>query len=352
MRMKTWQKIKTNPSLLPKYLVRETVIDAIRVYLKTAGFHEVFTPIMVPIPSIESNLEVFQSQLRTSKGQKRSGYLIMSPEYAIKKLLSAGVGSVFEITRAFRNEEEVSPTHNPEFTMLEWYRVNANYTHVMRDFEEMFCAIMRAVNSKIDLSVWHYQGVTYDLTTPWPRWSITEAFEKISGVDADTLLEEKNLFEIASKKGYNVSPNTTWEQIFYQILFNEIEPAMKKTGKPVFLYDYPVSQASLSKKKESDPRFAERFEVFLAGMELGNCFSELLDADEQRVRFEEDYRIRRESGKTDYPIDIELLSALASGMPEVSGIAVGVDRLVMLAADVPTIADTLFFPAHELFDLE
>jgi lysyl-tRNA synthetase class 2 len=350
--MKTWQRIKTDLRLVQQYLVRETVIDAIRFHLKSSGFREVFTPIMVPIPSIESNLEVFVSQLRTSKGQIRSGFLIMSPEYAIKKLLSAGVGSVFEITRAFRNEEEVSPTHNPEFTMLEWYRVNADYTRVMQDFEEMFCAIIRAANPKADLSSWQYQGDTYNLTTPWPRWSIAEAFQEVSGITPEVLLDEKKLFEVALTKGYSVSPTTTWEQIFYQILFNEIEPAMKNTGKPVFLYDYPVSQASLSKKKVSDPRFAERFEVFLAGMELGNCFSELLDADEQRARFQEDYMSRKTSGKTDYPIDEELLTALASGMPEVSGIAVGVDRLVMLAADVPTISDTLFFPAHELFDLK
>lgn len=350
--MKTWQKIKSDPSKLTAYLARETVMDVIRSTLKNQGFREAFTPIMVPIPSIESNLEVFKSELRTSKGQKRPAYLIMSPEYSLKKLLSAGIGSVFEITRAFRNEEEVSTTHNPEFTILEWYRVQADYTYIMKDFEQLFTTIVRAVRPNVDLRHWQYQGNQYDLTTPWLRWSIRESFEKICSIDTETLLNEEKLFAKAMEKGYSVSPETTWEQIFNQILFNEIEPAMQKTGKPVFLYDYPASQASLSKKKAADPRFAERFEVFLAGMELGNCFSELLDADEQRARFQEDYMSRKIQGKTDYPIDEELLEALASGMPEVSGIAVGVDRLVMLATDVATISDTLFFPAHELFDLE
>src|SRR5258706_15201359 len=132
--MKTWQRIKNNPELLDKYLVREKVTDTIRSFFKKKGFREVSTPILVSIPSIEPNLEVFQTELRTSKGLKRDGFLIMSPEFSIKKLLAAGIGNCFEITKCFRNEEEVSRLHNPEFTMLEWYRVGANYKDVMQDF--------------------------------------------------------------------------------------------------------------------------------------------------------------------------------------------------------------------------
>jgi elongation factor P--(R)-beta-lysine ligase len=131
--MQTWQRIKNNSKLLNQYLMREKVIDIIRIFFKKQGFREVFTPIMVPIPSIEPNLEVFRTELKTSKGVSREGYLIMSPEFSIKKLLSAGVGSCFEITKCFRNNEEVSRLHNPEFTMLEWYRVDADYADVMKD---------------------------------------------------------------------------------------------------------------------------------------------------------------------------------------------------------------------------
>lgn len=350
--MNTWQKIKANPSLLSHYLVREKVMDAIRQFFKAQGFHEVFTPILVPIPSIEPNLEVFSTQLTTSKGISRPGYLIMSPEYSLKKLLSAGIGNVFEITRAFRNQEEVSATHNPEFSILEWYRINADYTHVMRDFEQLFCSIIQTVSPQTDLTAFSYQGDVYDLTTPWPRWSVPEAFRNCCQIDIDTLLDEKKLLEVAAWKGYSISAETTWEQVFYQLIFNEIEPEMKRLRKPVFLYDYPVSQAALSKRKASDPRLAERFEVFLAGMELGNCFSELTDATEQKSRFLDDYASRQKTGKTLYPIDEDLILALSDGMPQVSGIAVGVDRLVMLAQNAPTISETLFFPAHELFDLE
>jgi elongation factor P--(R)-beta-lysine ligase len=319
--MKTWKKIKNNPELMSQYLVRENVIDTIRSFFKDQGFHEVFTPVLVPIPSIEPNLEVFQTQLRTSKGLKRQGFLIMSPEFSIKKLLAAGIGNCFEITKCFRNEEEVSKLHNPEFTMLEWYRVGANYQNIMQDFESLFLKI-------IGKDRLEYQGNIYDISPPWPRIRISEAFKKYTGKDVLKVSEED----------------------FYKIYFNEIEPELLKLGKPYFIYDYPISQASLSKPAK-DPRFAERFEVFLAGVELGNCFSELTDARQQEKRFEADLKVRKGLGKTDYPIDKDLIEALKEGVPAVSGIAVGVDRLIMLAADVPSISETLFFPGEEIFDL-
>lgn len=320
--MKTWQKIKNGPNLLKQYLDREKVIDTIRIYFKNQSFHEVQTPILVPIPSIEPNLEVFETELRTSRGESRKGFLIMSPEFSIKKLLAAGIGNCFEITKCFRNEEEVSRLHSPEFTMLEWYRINADYTDIMKDFEQLFLKII----GKDKLT---YQGVTYDLSLPWPRISVSEAFQKFANKDVLKVSDED----------------------FYKIFFNEIEPKLAESHKPYFIYDYPISQASLSRPKAGDPRFAERFEVFLAGVELGNCFSELTDAKEQRKRFENDLNARRKLGKTDYPVDNDLIDALESGLPRVSGIAVGVDRIIMLAADTSSVSETMFFPADEIFKI-
>lgn len=314
--MKTWQKIKENPKLLDQYLVREKVIDTIRSFFKKKGFHEVFTPILVPTPSCEPNLEVFETKLTTMTGKKRQGFLIMSPEYSIKKLLAVNLGSCFEITRCFRNNEEVSPQHNPEFTMLEWYRVNADYQDVMVDFENLFLEIIGS-----DKMV--YRGVEYDLSLPWPRITVAEAF----GTDK---IPEKD---------------------FYTTFFNEVEPKLRASKKPTIIYDYPLYQASLAKRKKDNPNVAERFEVFLAGLELGNCFSELTDPLEQEKRFKSELEERKKLGKVAYPMDIDLINALKSGLPEVSGIAVGVDRLVMLAADVPEISNTLFFPAAEMFDI-
>jgi len=327
--MKTWQRIKNNPKLMDQYLVREKVIDTIRSFFKDQGFHEVFTPILVPVPSIEPNLEVFQTELRTSKGLKREGFLIMSPEFSIKKLLAAGVGNCFEITKCFRNEEETSSLHNPEFTMLEWYRIHADYTDVMKDFEHLFTEIINKVNPEADLSKWEYQGEAYDLSLPWPRISFEEAFGKYAGKKIDDVKDED----------------------FYKIFFNEIEPKLRETKRPAIIYDYPISQAALARPKASDGRFAERFEVFLAGIELGNCFSELTDAKEQKKRFEADLALRMTQGKLEYPIDEDLIEALKEGLPVVSGIAVGVDRLIMLAANVASVSETMFFPGEEIFDL-
>ena len=302
--------------------IREKVIDAIRSFFKKQGFREVFTPILVPTPSIEPNLEVFETQLRTSKGLKRRAFMIMSPEFSIKKLLAAGVGNCFEITKCFRNEEEVSRLHSPEFTMLEWYRVGANYLDVMKDFENLFLKI-------VGKNKMTYQGKAYDLSLPWTRISVAEVFQKFAHKDVLKVKDED----------------------FYKTFFNEIEPQLTRSKKPFFIYDYPVSQASLSRPKKEDPRFAERFEVFLAGIELGNCFSELIDWREQKRRFEEEKALRHAQHKTDYPIDEDLIKALKSGLPEVSGIAVGVDRLIMLAANAPEISDTIVLPAQEIFKI-
>jgi lysyl-tRNA synthetase class 2 len=307
---KTWQKIKADPNLKEKYLVREKVIDIIRAFFKNQGFHEVSTPILVSIPSCEPNLEVFQTQLRTASGVKCKAYLILSPEYSLKKLISAGLGNIFEITKCFRNEEEVSRLHNPEFTMLEWYRVNADYWDIMQDFENLFVKI-------IGKNKFTYQGEEYDISLPWPRISFAEL----------------GMAEIPDEE-------------FYKKFFNEVEPKLRASHKPAIIYDYPISQAALARPKASDPRFAERFEVFLAGLELGNCFSELTNAEEQKRRFTKELAERKRLGKTEYLMDKDLIEALNS-MPPTAGIAVGVDRLIMLAADAEDISETLFFPASE-----
>ncbi|TSC87612.1 MAG: Uncharacterized protein G01um101416_427 [Microgenomates group bacterium Gr01-1014_16] len=321
--------------------IREKVIDIIRKFFKDQGFHEMFTPILVATPSAEPNLEVFETQLRTASGKKSRAFLILSPEYSLKKAVAAGSGSVFEITKCFRNNEEVSSLHNPEFTMLEWYRIGADYKDIMNDFENLFLKITGGTGYQGNRGDWGYRGEKYDVSLPWPRISVADAFEKYTGIEIETLLDEKKLITIGEKKGYDVK-DTNWEQMFYQIFFNEIEPALKKSGRPAFVYDYPLSQAALARRKKSDPRFAERFEVYLAGLELGNCFSELTDPVEQRSRLEADIAARRENNKTPYSIDEKFIEALEFGMPEMAGIAVGVDRLVMLASNSESIGETLF----------
>lgn len=331
--------------------MREKVIDAIRAYFKGEGFHEVEVPLLLPTPSTEPFLEVFKTELVDDQGHKWDGFLPSSPEFALKKLLSAGSGSIFTITKSFRNGEGRSSRHNPEFTILEWYRTPGDYMAVAHDFENMMIYILKCfpVFQYSSTPVLKYQGKEYDLSSPWERISVAEAFEKYAGIDIETMLDKEKLLLAGKKKGYQVNESTTWEEIWNQIIANEIEPKLGQKG-PTILYDYPVSQAALSKKKVSDPRFAERFEVFMAGLELGNCFSELTDWKEQEARCLADLAERKALGKTEYPMDRDFIEALKMGMPETGGIAVGVDRLVALFADTPDIAETLFFPIAEMFE--
>lgn len=370
--MTNWQKIKQNPDLKQHFLMREQVLDGIRSFFKGKGFHEVETPQLVRYPGTEPFLEVFQTKLQTAEGQSQTGYLITSPEYAMKKLLSAGMGNIFQICKAFRNGEGLSSRHNPEFTILEWYRVDADYTDVMKDCEEMILFLLNIANVGLKNNNWipdqvppirrasrdgnhrnllFYQGRDYDLTSPWPRISVAQAFQKYAQVDTKTLLDEQKLLQVGKDKGYQVDENTTWEQIYNQIFANEIEPELAKLNTPMIVYDYPVSQAALSRKKKSDPRFAERFEFYIAGLEIGNAFSELNDAVEQEARIDVDLLQRDKLGKVKYGKDQDFVEALREGMPESAGIAVGVDRLVMLLSNSENISETLFFPAKEVFEM-
>ncbi len=346
--MKTWQRIRQDPDALHPFKVRETVIDAMRSYFKGEGFMEVETPKLLPQPSTEPFLEVFQTELKFSEGDKHTAFLPSSPEFALKKLLAAGVGNVFEICKSFRNGEGRSSRHNPEFTILEWYRTPADYFDVMTDCERLFQHIFKAVFGAQKNFALSYQGENYDLNSAWERITVAEAFEKYAGIDLETMLDEKKLLAMGKKKGYSIKGENTWEEMFYQIMFNEIEPHLG-TSKPTFLYEYPVSQAALARKKPGDARFAERFEVFLAGFELGNAFSELTNAKEQRKRCEDDLALRKTLGKTTFGLDEDFIEALESGMPEAGGIAMGVDRIAALFADTPKIQDVLFFPIDELF---
>lgn len=344
--MKTFQRLKANPELFQPHWVREQVIDAIRAYFKGRGFHEVEVPLLLPTPSTEPFLEVFKTVLTDDHGHTSDAFLPSSPEFALKKLLSAGSGSNFTITKSFRNGEGKSSRHNPEFTILEWYETPGDYMSVARDFEKLMIAINTVTHKQTHTLP--YQGKEYSLKAPWERISIAEAFQKYAGIDTETMLDSQKLKIAGQKKGYTVGDATTWEEMWNQIIANEIEPRLGIQG-PTILYDYPVSQAALSRKKVDDPRFAERWEVYMAGMELGNCFTELTDWKEQEARCLADLAERKRLGKTEYPMDTDFIEALKMGMPPTGGIAVGVDRLAALFADVPRIQDVLFFPAIEMF---
>ncbi len=343
--MKNWQTLQKNPEKFETFWVREQVYAGIREYFTRQGFHEVETPLLVAAPGTEPFLEVFETTLLRPNQPNQRGFLLTSPEYAMKKLVAAGSGPIYQICKSFRNGEGESSRHNPEFTMIEWYRPNADYTAIMEDCERMFVHLVEQQGK--DIKKFVYQGKSYDLTTPWPRMSVAEAFEKYVGIDAYTLLDEEKLKKVAAEKGYQVLPATTWEQAYNQLMLNLIEPHLGEE-KPMFLYDYPASQAALARPKASDPRFAERFEWYLGTLELGNAFSELTDSVEQEKRFTSELAERAKMGKTPYDLDRDYLESLKS-LPPTGGIAVGVDRLVMLMADVADLRDVTFFPVADVF---
>ncbi|MBP9699787.1 EF-P lysine aminoacylase GenX [Candidatus Woesebacteria bacterium] len=346
----TWKRLQEHPEKREYLIKRSRIVDAIRHFFKSDGFLEVDTPLLVRSPGTEPYLEVFETQLLDSSRNAQPAYLLTSPEYALKKLLVAGFPKLFSICKSFRNAEGLSFKHNPEFTIMEWYRTQSDYTDIMKDCEALFVAIARILDplQQGSTTTWTYQGKSYDLTPPWERISVAQAFERYCGIDSHTLLDEKLLKEAGHKRGFRIDADTTWEQVYNQFFLNDIEPHFG-VDHPTIIYDFPVSQASLSKKKESDPRFAERFEFYVAGIEMGNAFSELTDAVEQRTRFEAELKERAALGKTAYKLDADYLEAIEAGLPPTGGIAVGIDRIVMFFADAPEISDVVVFPATELW---
>lgn len=326
------------PSMLTK---RAAVTKAIRDFFWQQGFLEVETPQLVKLPSMEPYLEVFETELLDVNRKPHRAFLTSSPEFSMKKLLSQGVGKMFQICKSYRNAEGLSSRHNPEFTILEWYRPNEEYTQIMQDCEDMY----RFVGEQLGMKTLEFRGKSFDLSIPWKRISVQQAFEQYAQVDEETLLDEKKLLAKLGEKGYQVDGDTTWEQAFNQIFLNEIEPFLG-VEVPTILYEYPVEQAALSRRCDHDPRYAERFEFYIAGLEMGNAFGELTDWEEQLRRLQADRKEKERIGRTLYDIDMEFIEALKQGMPPTSGIAVGLDRVVMTFLNAEKIQDVLPFHAQ------
>jgi len=333
-------------------LKRSEIIAAIRGFFLSRGFLEAETPVVVPVPGTEPHLDPFAATVATQEGRKLIVALRTSPEYALKKLLAGGIGQVFEIAKVFRNGEPWGGTHNPEFTMIEWYRSGADYRQMMRDTEEMVADVATRTTGKPVIS---YGGRVADLTPPWPVMTVAEAMERYAGLDLGRAIGDPEWFRQAvTAKGCTLTIDDTFDDVFFKIFLRDVEPRLSepaadgRTIRPVFLCDYPRSMAALARLKKEDNRYAERFEAYCAGMELCNAYSELNDAIEQRRRVEDDNAFRARLGKPVYGTDEQFLEAVGS-MPDSAGIAFGVDRLVMLLTDARDIEDVLFFPAKDLF---
>jgi len=297
---------------MEKHLIREKIIKTAREFFYKQDFHEVVTPILNSALPLEPHLRPFTTVYDNGK-EKKELYLAMSPERGIKKILSQGMGNCFALSKSFRNYERVGSVHMREFLMLEWYRKSAVYTDIMNDAEKL----VQLINQKMGNKVAMKEGA-------FPRLSLISLFKEKVGVDlAELITSDQLMRETAQKMGYTVAGGTTWEELYTQLFVNEIESRFSL--KPFFLVDFPARISPLCKAQKDRPLFAERFELYVHKMELGNGNTENTDIELVRTTFEE------ESKKTGMPIDKEFLSSL-EGMKNDSyaGIGLGVDRLVML----------------------
>lgn len=333
--MQNWQLIRDGKLGKEAFVGRARILDLMREWFRGQDFLEVETPLMVKHPGMEPHLNLFSTEFISEDGKfSEKRFLHTSPEYSMKKLLGAGFEKVFQITKVFRNGEKAR-THNPEFTMLEWYRANENYEKIMDDCEDM----IKYIAQEMPLEDKRMSDL---ILGEWEHLSVREAFIRYADMNVDELRDIEDLKKAVEKKGYDLNVDYSWDDLFFLVLLNEIEPHLGKE-KPVFLYDYPGTQAALAKKKESDSFWAERFELYIDGLELCNAFTELVDPVEQRQRLQEEWELRKTMTKEIYDIDESFLEALET-MPPSGGNALGIDRLVMVLLGKKSIEEVLLFP--------
>jgi lysyl-tRNA synthetase class 2 len=326
----------------PFLRARQRVLAALRHYLEARDFAEVETAILQVSPGNEAHLHAFATELVTPGGARQQLFLHTSPEFACKKLLAAGERRIFEFARVFRNRER-GALHHPEFTMLEWYRVGESCEALMDDCVG-FLAVAAAAAGTDRFS---FRGRDADPLAVPERVTVAEAFKDHAGIDllatlADRTPDRGGLAAQARAAGIRLADNDSWSDIFSRILVERIEPRIGN-GRATFLTEYPSQEAALARPKPSDPRVADRFELFMCGVELANGFGELTDPVEQRTRLEAEMARKQQLYGERYPIDEDFLAALA-GMPPSSGCALGFDRLVMLAARASRVEQVIWTP--------
>jgi lysyl-tRNA synthetase class 2 len=324
----------------PALLARAAVLRAVRAYFAGEGFLEVETPARVLSPGQEVHLDALPA------GGAR--YLITSPEYHMKRLVASGLPRLVQICRCFRAEED-GPFHQPEFTMVEWYRADGTLLDLMQDCEAIVEAAARTVGSWPAARVppsrrGAGRGETLPLDRPFLRTTVRELLRRDAGIELRGDESDSELRALAERAGCRVAPDAAWDDVFYQVFLDRIEPRLG-IARPTFVLDWPRPLAALARPKPGEPFTVERFELYAAGLELANAFGELTDPVEQRRRFDAELETRRQRGKAVYPIDEKLLAALPS-MPPTCGIALGLDRLLMLVLGASSIREVMAF-AHD-----
>ena len=327
-----WVRFHAN-GLWANMRVRAAVLDAVRSFFRDADFLPVETPTLVCASAQEESIQLFATEYQGDK-ERESLYLAPSPELYMKRLLGVGFERIYQISRSYRNGE-IGPQHNPEFTLIEWYRAYASYEEIMADVENLVAHVAESVLGRPSVV---RQGRLIDVQPPWQRLSVRAAFARWAAVDLDSCASAETLFRRARALGYgSARREDRWEDLFHKILLEKVEPELAKLG-AVHLFDYPRSLAALAKLKEGDPAVAERTEAYLGGVELSNGYTELNDPVQQRTRFAQGAQ------PGDAPADEAFLAAMEQGIPPAGGVALGLDRLVMIVAGAACLDEVIAFP--------
>lgn len=328
----------------PKLKIRARVLTAIRAYFSGSGFIEVETAALQKSPGIDRHIQPLRTSIRGAfETEPVERFLHTSPEFSMKKLLAAGESKIFQICHVYRDGEE-GALHHPEFTLLEWYRSEETYEALVNDVK----AIVSRSAEAADVQSLQYGSASVQTSQPWVRMTVAEAFEQFSGINLLAQVTDahnpspKEFIEVARAAGVRCDDADGWDDVLNRVMLARVEPALA-AGPPVFLTDFPTPVGALARSKSEDPRVCERVEAYICGVELANGFSELTDPVEQRLRFERDAADYRALYGAGPPVDEDFLDALAE-MPDAAGMALGVDRLIMLLTGASHIREVLWAP--------
>jgi lysyl-tRNA synthetase class 2 len=322
-----------NPEVRQVFARRAAIISLMRQFLESRGFLEVETPMMQPIPG-GATARPFVTH---HHALDMDLYLRIAPELYLKRLVIGGFERVFELNRNFRNEG-LSTLHNPEFTMLEFYQAYATYEDLMVLTEELVCFISQNLLGGLRLT---YQGQEIDLTPPWRRLDLRESLTELGGIPAEKVRDPQVLLTLARKEGVDLRPGEGYGRALTKLFDLLVEAKLQQ---PTFIIGYPTETSPLSRSNDDNPEVVDRFELFIAGREMANAFSELNDPEDQRRRFEKQMQAREAGDQEAQMLDEDFLTALEHGMPPTAGEGIGIDRLVMLFTDSPSIRDVILFP--------
>ncbi|MCS6780366.1 MAG: EF-P lysine aminoacylase EpmA [Geminicoccaceae bacterium] len=339
-----WWSPERHADRRPFLLARARIVRALRRFFEERGFLEVDPCCLQHAAGGEPHLHAFATDLHDAAGRPiRPLYLHTSPEFACKKLLAAGERRIVAIGHVFRDREQ-GPLHHPEFTMVEWYRAQEPYDQLIEDCADLLATVAEAAGARRLV----FKGVEVDPFARPERITVAEAFARFAGIDllstvaASGETDREALARQVAAAGIRIAPDDSWSDLFARVLVALVEPHLGR-GRATILDAYPIAEAALARRSPADPRVAERFELYACGVELANAFGELVDPIEQRTRFAAAMDLKERLYGERHPIDEELLAALAL-VPESSGIALGLDRLVMLATGAERIEQVLWAP--------